>query len=38
MEISASRFKYYELVTRNRSIAMKFFGYGATFPGKFDDE
>jgi|YelNatPaOPRAMG01_1025707.scaffolds.fasta_scaffold09363_8 hypothetical protein len=38
MEISSTKFKYFELYSQNRSIAMKLFGYRATFPEKFDDE
>jgi len=37
-QLASLRFKYYELFTNNRILAMKLFGYRATEPGKFPDE
>ena len=36
-QVASLRFKYYELFTTNRMLAMKLFGYRATEPVKFSD-
>ncbi len=36
-QVASLRFKYYELFTTNRMLAMKLFGYRATDPVKFSD-
>ena len=36
-QVASLRFKYYELFTTNRILAMKLFGYRATEPEKFSD-
>ena len=36
-QVAFLRFKYYELFTTNRMLAMKLFGYRATDPVKFSD-
>ena len=36
-QVASLRFKYYELFTTNRILAMKLFGYRATKPEKFSD-
>lgn len=36
-EIAVSRYRYFELLLNNKSLAMKLFGYRASFPNKFDN-
>jgi hypothetical protein len=37
-ELASLRFEYYELLTGNRTLAMKLFGYRSTYPEKFPIE
>ncbi len=36
-QIAHLRYRYYEIFTINRSLAMKLFGYRSTSPDKFDE-
>jgi hypothetical protein len=38
LEIAALRFEYFELLSANRAIAMKLFGYRSTNPERFTEE
>ncbi len=38
IKIASLKFEYYELLTANRSLAMKLFGYRSTNPEKFPKE
>ncbi len=38
MEISSLTFKYYQILTDNKILAIKLFGYRAMYPDKFPED
>ncbi len=38
MEISSLTFKYYQILTDNKILAIKLFGYRAVYPDKFPED
>ncbi len=38
IEISSLTFKYYQILTDNKILAIKLFGYRAMYPDKFQDD